>query len=43
MQVHPSDAQTAGKPGWGGSGKEECWLIVDAEPGAKLGIGFTSR
>ena len=34
VQVHPSDAQ---KPG---HGKEECWLIVDAAPGAKLGIGF---
>ena len=34
VQVHPSDAQLPGH------GKEECWLILDAEPGAKLGIGF---
>jgi mannose-6-phosphate isomerase len=24
----------------GAGGKEECWLIVDAEPGATLGLGF---
>jgi mannose-6-phosphate isomerase len=37
IQVHPSDAdaQVRGLP----SGKEECWYIVDAEPGAVLGIG----
>ena len=37
IQVHPSDAeaQSSGQP----SGKEECWYIVDAEPGAVLGIG----
>ena len=36
VQVHPSDDQApAGK-----RGKEECWLILDAEPGASLGIGF---
>lgn len=37
IQVHPNDAQAAerGMP----SGKEECWYIVDAEPGAVLGIG----
>lgn len=34
VQVHPSDAQLPGH------GKEECWLIVAAEPGASLGIGF---
>jgi len=34
VQVHPSDAQLPGH------GKEECWLIVDAEPGAEIGIGF---
>lgn len=39
VQVHPSDAQTLAK-GLGRQGKEECWLIVDAEPDAKLGIGF---
>jgi mannose-6-phosphate isomerase len=37
IQVHPNDAQAddRGMP----SGKEECWYIVDAEPGAVLGIG----
>jgi mannose-6-phosphate isomerase len=39
VQVHPSDAQTIAR-GIGHQGKEECWVIVDAEPGAKLGIGF---
>lgn len=39
VQVHPSDAQTLAK-GIGRQGKEECWLIVAAEPGGKLGIGF---
>lgn len=41
VQVHPSDAQTIAS-GNGFQGKEECWLILDAEPGAKLGIGFTA-
>lgn len=36
VQVHPSDAQAPG----GESGKEECWLVLDAEPGATLAIGF---
>ena len=37
IQVHPDDDQAAarGQP----SGKEECWVIVAAEPGARLGIG----
>ncbi|MCJ2187844.1 class I mannose-6-phosphate isomerase [Novosphingobium beihaiensis] len=39
VQVHPSDAQTLAA-GIGRQGKEECWLIVAAEPGATLGIGF---
>ena len=39
VQVHPSDAQTLAK-GLGKQGKEECWLVVGAEPGATLGIGF---
>ena len=34
VQVHPSDAQLPGQ------GKEECWLVIDADPGARLGIGF---
>jgi mannose-6-phosphate isomerase len=40
VQVHPSDAQAAaGRPG--DRGKEECWLVIDAEPGARLGLGLT--
>ena len=34
VQAHPSDAQLPGH------GKEECWLVIDAEPGAALGVGF---
>ena len=41
VQVHPSDAQTMAK-GLGRQGKEECWLVIDAEPGARLGIGFNA-
>jgi len=39
IQVHPNDAQAraSGLP----SGKEECWLVLDAQPGAVLGIGTT--
>ena len=37
IQVHPSDAE-ARAMGLA-SGKEECWLVLDAEPGACLGIG----
>lgn len=33
VQVHP--------PGAGG--KEECWLVIDAEPDAVLGVGFRKR
>ena len=36
VQVHPSDANAEA----GEYGKEECWLVLDAEPGAKLAIGF---
>lgn len=37
IQVHPgnADAKALGLAG----GKEECWLVLDAEPGATLGIG----
>ncbi|MBV1688699.1 class I mannose-6-phosphate isomerase [Novosphingobium sp. G106] len=42
VQVHPSDAETLAK-GLGRQGKEECWLIVSAEPDAKLGIGFRDK
>lgn len=39
VQVHPNDrqAQAAGAR----RGKEECWFIVAAEPGATVGIGTT--
>jgi mannose-6-phosphate isomerase len=36
VQVHPSDNNALE----GEAGKEECWLVLDAEPGAKLAIGF---
>lgn len=36
VQVHPGDAQAPA----GSRGKEECWLILAAEPGASLAIGF---
>lgn len=34
VQVHPSDAQVPGE------GKEESWLVIGADPGARIGIGF---
>ena len=37
VQVHPSDATALA----GEAGKEECWLVLDAEPDARLAIGFT--
>jgi len=36
VQVHPSDIDAPP----GKRGKEECWYVIAAEPGAKLGIGF---
>lgn len=39
VQVHPSDANA--RPGE--DGKEECWLVLDAEPGAQLAIGFNEE
>lgn len=38
IQVHPDDAaaQAAGYP----RGKEECWLVLGAEPDAELGVGL---
>lgn len=39
VQCHPSDTQTEAM-GIGRQGKEECWLVLDAEPGAQLAIGF---
>ncbi len=38
IQVHPNDEQARAR---GLShGKTECWYIIDAEPGATLGLGF---
>jgi mannose-6-phosphate isomerase len=39
IQVHPSDdqARARGLP----RGKSECWYILDADPGATLGLGLT--
>lgn len=39
IQVHPDDeaAAAAGYP----RGKEECWLVLDADPDAELGVGLT--
>ena len=36
IQVHPDAARAPG----GKRGKDECWLVLDAEPGATLAIGF---
>ncbi len=36
VQVHPSQGNALA----GEAGKEECWLVLDAEPGARLAIGF---
>lgn len=36
VQVHPSEVNALA----GEDGKEECWLVLDAEPGAQLAIGF---
>lgn len=42
VQVHPSDADTDAA-GLGHQGKEECWLITSAKPGASLAIGFKTE
>ncbi|MGI8944218.1 MAG: class I mannose-6-phosphate isomerase [Qipengyuania sp.] len=36
VQVHPA----AGQAGEGVAGKDECWLVLDAQPDASLAIGF---
>ena len=36
VQVHPSGQRNR-------QGKEECWLVIDAEPGASSASGSTSR
>lgn len=39
VQVHPDDDQSEAA-GQGRQGKSECWYVIDAEPGATLGVGF---
>lgn len=39
VQVHPDDASAPA----GSRGKEECWLVLDADPGARLAAGFKSE
>lgn len=41
IQVHPNDAQ-ARERGLA-QGKSECWYILDAEPGATLGLGLKRK
>jgi mannose-6-phosphate isomerase len=38
IQVHPDDAQARARGL--AQGKSECWYILDAEPGATLGLGL---
>ncbi len=38
IQVHPDD--TAACAAGFASGKEECWLVLDADPNAELGVGL---
>ncbi|RVQ69381.1 mannose-6-phosphate isomerase [Croceicoccus ponticola] len=39
IQVHPDDDQSEAA-GLGRQGKSECWYVIDADPGATLGVGF---
>lgn len=39
IQVHPNDEQARARGLL--AGKEECWYILDAKPGASMGIGTT--
>lgn len=39
VQVHPNDDQARAMNAV--RGKEECWLILEADPGAEYGIGLT--
>lgn len=41
IQVHPNDDQ-ARERGLA-NGKSECWYVLEAEPGATLGLGLTRR
>lgn len=42
VQAHATDEQTLAR-GIGRQGKDECWLILAAEPGAALGIGLSEQ
>ncbi len=42
VQVHPDDDQSEAS-GKGRQGKSECWYVIDADPGATLGIGFADH
>ena len=39
VQVHPNDDQAPS----GHRGKNECWYILDAEPGATIAVGLTAE
>lgn len=39
VQVHPSDADAPK----GCRGKDECWLVIHTEPGARLAVGFAQQ
>jgi mannose-6-phosphate isomerase len=39
VQVHPNDEEARARGL--ANGKTECWYILDAEPGATIGLGFT--
>ena len=42
IQTHPDDDQSEAM-GKGRQGKSECWYVIDAEPGATLGVGFADH
>src|SRR3546814_19759574 len=41
IQVHPGD-EAAQRAGYA-RGKEECWLILSADPNAELGVGLREK
>ena len=40
VQVHPDDAQAARLEGLGACGKAESWVILEADPGARVALGL---
>jgi len=42
VQVHPDDEYAAKHHGPGSRGKTEAWHVLDAEPGATIGLGVTA-